>query len=71
MEEGGLHSHLHQKQPVGAAVLSLAQKLGATSHKRKAAAFMKNKEILDFVETVGVALRQKVERGSSISAASV
>ena len=71
MEEGGLNSHNHQKQPGGAAAFSLYQKLGAATHKRKAAAFMKNKEILDFVETIGVALRKKVERGSSISAASV
>jgi len=71
MEGAGFHSHHHQKQPVGGAMLSLAQKVGATTHKRKVAAFMKNEEILEFVETVGIALRKKVERGSSISAASV
>jgi len=32
---------------------------------------MKNKEILEFVENVGIAFRKNVERGSIISAASV
>jgi hypothetical protein len=32
---------------------------------------MKNKEILEFIENVGIAFRKNLERGSSISAASV
>jgi hypothetical protein len=32
---------------------------------------MKNKEILEFVENVGISFRKKLERGSSVSAASV
>lgn len=73
MDEG-MHSQsaqYHHKKPVDA-MLTLAQKIcpAPASHKRKMA-LMKNSEIVEFVENVGIAFRKNVLHGSAISSSSV